>query len=139
MKKLPKIKTLENKLWKLCREIIRLKYFNTCFTCGKENITGKDNHTGHFLKKRLLPFYMKYDLRLLRPQCARCNLKGNGCEGLYAINLVKVEGVEYLLEIDKDFIYYKSIEEPSIPDKREFLLRQIEIYKTIKQKLYEPE
>lgn len=133
--KLPKIKTLERKLWELCKQITRLKYTNTCFTCDKPDLHGKELHTGHFLKKRILPYEMKYDLRILRNQCSRCNLKGNGNEGLYAINLVKTEGVEYLLDIDKDYRFYKEQEEMNVPDKREFLLYTIERYKKIYERL----
>lgn len=139
MRKLPKIKTLENKLWILCKEITRLKYTNTCFTCGKENLQGKELHTGHFLKKRILPYELKYDLRILRNQCPKCNLRGNGNEGLYAINLVKTEGVEYLLGIDADYNYYKTLEEMNVPEKRLFLLYKIESYKEIKQRLLDTE
>lgn len=139
MKKLPKILTLELKLWELCKQIIRLKYINTCFTCGAENLEGRALHTGHFLKKRILPYEMKYDLRVLRNQCRRCNLRGHGNEGMYAINLIKTEGVEYLLGIDSDVMYYKSLEELSVPEKRAFLLYKIEEYKNIKHRLEEIE
>ena len=134
MRKLPKIKTLENKLWILCKEITRLKYINTCFTCPKEDLFGKELHTGHFLKKRILPYEMKYDLRILRNQCSRCNLRGNGNEGLYAINLVKTEGVEYLLQIDSDVRYYSLVEEMGTAEKREYLLKKIDEYKQIKRR-----
>jgi len=139
MKKLPKIKTLEDKLWELCKQIIRLKYPNTCFTCGLENLKGKNLHTGHFIKKRKLPYELKFDLRFLRPQCNKCNLFNNGNEGMYAINLVKTEGVDYLLSLDSEMLFYKFIPELSIPDKRQFLLFKIEEYQTIKERLLDIE
>jgi hypothetical protein len=132
--KLPKVKTLEAKVWDLCRSITRIRYPNTCFTCGKENLEGKQWHTGHFIKKRKLPFEMKYDLRILRPQCQYCNLRQNGNEGMYAINIIKTEGVEYLLEIDKDIKLFSSLEPMNQPQQREYLENLIISYKNILDK-----
>ena len=78
-------KKLEEDLWKLCRHLTRTKYEDVCYTCGKENLVGSNWHTGHMINKAILPLHMKYDLRLLRPQCDYCNISlgGNGAVCLW--------------------------------------------------------
>lgn len=128
--KLPKIKTLENKVWLLCKEIIRLKYPHKCVTCQKD-IEGKSLHTGHLFRKKFLPLQMKYDLRILRPQCPYCNLRMSGNESWYSWYIVKEHGADYFLQIGYDIQKYKK--EISLPEKRQFLLSLVSEYEQIIQ------
>lgn len=128
--KLPTVRSLEQKVWELCKQITRKRYGNTCYTCGKTDLTPYQSHTGHFRKKSILPMQMKYDLRLLRIQCPGCNLFQDGNEGAYAIQLLKDEGPEYLLKLDEDIKYHKNNLMGAV-DSRIFLQSLIEEYKNI--------
>lgn len=76
------VPTLERALWLLCKALIRKLYPARCYTCGQSNLKGRNWQTGHMWPKATLGAYLKYDLRVLRPQCYRCNidLGGNGAE-----------------------------------------------------------
>lgn len=126
--KLPTIKSLRSKVWKECKRITRKIYPNTCYTCGKKDLVGKDLHTGHFIKERKLPLQLKYDLRILRPQCPSCNLHKNGEEGLYAIMLLKHHGPEYLLDFHEELVMFRE-EKLDTPQQRVFLLHLLDRYK----------
>lgn len=73
---------LQDQLWELCKQITRKKYGNKCYTCGKDGLEGSGWHTGHMLPKASVGAFLKYDLRILRPQCYYCNINlgGNGAE-----------------------------------------------------------
>lgn len=112
-------KTLQNKIWKLCKEITRKKYGNECYTCTQKNLVGSNWQTGHFIPKAILDPYLKYDLRVLRPQCMRCNydLGGNGAE--FMRKMIIREGQEYVDQIFRErrfdvsskeaYTYYESL------------------------------
>jgi hypothetical protein len=74
------ISKLQRLLWEECKRIIRKRYGPTCYTCGKPGLSGSNWHTGHLWPKAALGAYLKYDLRVLRPQCYHCNINlgGNG-------------------------------------------------------------
>lgn len=76
---------LEKEVWDLCRHLTRTKYEDVCYTCGRDNLVGSNWHTGHLIPKHILPIHLKYDLRVLRPQCYACNihLGGNGAVYLW--------------------------------------------------------
>lgn len=76
------ISQIQRKLWELCKTIIREKYPNVCYTCGRTGLAGSNWHTGHMIPKASLGAFLKYDLRILRPQCYNCNINlgGNGAE-----------------------------------------------------------
>jgi hypothetical protein len=71
-------KSLHDKVWKLCREIIILLYGNTCYSTGKGGLEGSGLHCGHMLAKASLPLKYKYDLCLLRPQSYHANINLGG-------------------------------------------------------------
>lgn len=113
------ISKIQKKLWELCKEIIRKRYGNICYTCGKQNLEGSDWHTGHLIPKAALGAYLKYDLRVLRPQCYHCNINlgGNGAEFLRKMS--QCEGDAYVEAIYRDRLvtvkaydhYLKLVEE----------------------------
>ena len=97
-----KISVLQRKLWVLCREIIRKKYGNTCYTCGRTGLSGANWHTGHLWAKASLGAYLKYDLRVLRPQCYNCNINQGGRGADFYRNLVGEIGQEAMDKLQKD-------------------------------------
>lgn len=100
-KKGESVKTQE-KLWVLCKKYIRQRYPNECYTCGAEGLAGVNWQTGHYIAKGNLKPYLKYDPRVLRPQCMLCNKWHGGMGADYHIRLVQEEGQEYVDGIHKD-------------------------------------
>lgn len=82
---------LNKQIWEQCKRIIRAKYKHDCYTCGAKNLEGSNLQTGHMIAKGSLPLKYKYDLRLLRPQCIKCNIH-NGGMGAYFVKRWESEG-----------------------------------------------
>lgn len=97
-----KISTLQVKLWEQCRRIIKEKYGNVCYTCGAKELTSSNWQIGHLLPKASLGANLKYDLRILRPQCFRCNINMGGNGAIFSQNIRNLEGEEYLEKILQD-------------------------------------
>lgn len=95
-------KKLEDKLWNLCKQLTRQKYGNTCYTCDKGGLEGSNWHTGHMIAKASLGNFLKYDLRLLRPQCYHCNINLGGMGAEFFRRMVAKEGAEYVEKIFTD-------------------------------------
>ena len=93
---------IQRKIWEHCKRIIREKYGNTCYTCLATGLSGPNWHTGHLLAKASLGAYLKYDLRLLRPQCYKCNIHHGGRGADFIENMRKIEGNEYVNQILAD-------------------------------------
>jgi hypothetical protein len=72
LKKLPKIKTLRNKLWKLVSEYVRRSGGDraACYTCGIVK-NWKEIDAGHAISGR--SNMVLFDLSIIRPQCKYCN------------------------------------------------------------------
>lgn len=97
--KLPKTKTLENKLWELCKKLTRKLYPNNCYTCPATALVGCNCQTGHGKPKGALTMKFKYDLRNLRNQCMRCNLHYGGVTDIFIAKLEREkEGLQFLQE-----------------------------------------
>lgn len=96
------ISAIQRKIWVECKRIIRERYPNKCYTCGKARLRGKDCQTGHMIAKSTLGAFLKYDLRLLRLQCTRCNIWGGGMGAIFIENMRKIEGDEYVDNILRD-------------------------------------
>ncbi len=109
------IKKIQDKLWEECKRIIKERYGNQCYTCEKE-VSGSNRHTGHMLPKAACGAYLKYDLRILRPQCYHCNINLGGMGAVFIEKMRRVEGNEYVDGILKDknisvkaLDYYKEL------------------------------
>lgn len=97
------ISVIQRQIWKLCKEIVREKYGNTCYTCGQKNLTGSNWQTGHVpWPKASLGAYLRYDLRVLRPQCARCNLFMGGMGAEAYKRMLDEEGPEFMAKLERD-------------------------------------
>lgn len=96
------ISLIQRKIWEHCKRIIRVKYKNVCYTCGRAGLEGSNWHTGHLLAKASLGAYLKYDLRVLRPQCYNCNINLGGNGAIFIENMRAIEGNEYVDKILSD-------------------------------------
>lgn len=96
------ISLLQRKLWEECKRIVREQFGNVCYTCGAKGLQGSNWHTGHLYPKASVGAYLKYDLRILRPQCYNCNINLGGNGAVYYEKMVKIEGQDYLDRINKD-------------------------------------
>lgn len=92
----------QDKLWELCKQITRLEHPHICYTCNISGLSGSNLQTGHMLAKASLGAYLKYDLRLLRPQCLTCNIHRGGMGAIFIENMRKVEGNVYVDQVLKD-------------------------------------
>lgn len=96
------ISLLQRKIWELCKQIIRKKYGNVCYTCGRTGLEGSNWHTSHLIPKAALGAYMKYDLRILRPACYNCNINLGGNGAIYLEKIRNDMGEEYVKKIFED-------------------------------------
>ena len=96
------ISKLQRKLWEQCRRIIKKRYGNVCYTCESPGLSGANWQTGHLLAKASIGAFLKYDLRILRPQCFRCNINFGGNQAIFIENMRKREGQEYVDKILAD-------------------------------------
>ena len=101
-KKAISISKLQKLLWVECKRIIRAKYGNKCYTCGKQGLVGSDWHTGHFIPKGACGAFLKYDLRNLRPQCYHDNINLGGNGATFYKLMVEREGQRYVDQLFKD-------------------------------------
>ena len=97
-----KISTIQNKLWEIIKQIIRKKYPNTCYTCSQQELSGSNWQTGHLWPKASLGAYLKYDLRVLRPQCYNCNINLGGRGADYYARMLNEIGPEAMEKLQKD-------------------------------------
>lgn len=109
-------KKLQDELWELCKQITRLRYGNRCYTCHRTGLVGSNWHTGHMWAKASLPALLKYDLRILRPQCYFCNVNCGGRGAEFYARMCEEQGKEYMdsLSMERnnlikaDEIFYKN-------------------------------
>jgi hypothetical protein len=99
--KTPEAKARE-KLWELCKQIVRLKYGNTCYTCGAKNLEGSNWHTGHFIPSATCGAFLRYNIDNLRPQCFRCNMRLSGNVVEYYRAMVRDNGQEFVDQLFRD-------------------------------------
>lgn len=81
---------------------------------------------------------MKYDLRLLRPQCYNCNMNLGGMGALFLDRMRNEEGEGYVQDLLADVRFSDTLKlkekAQKVPDKikREFFAKLLEEYKEIK-------
>lgn len=73
----------KDRLWKSLKVVVHKRDNNTCITCGKTNLEGNNRHGGHFLPSAACGAFLRYDLRNVWSQCARCNLFESGAGAEY--------------------------------------------------------
>lgn len=97
--KKPTNKQLQDKIWIEVRRIIKNRYPDVCYTCGAKPLIGANRHTGHLISKKYLNAFLKYDLRVCRPQCYFCNIHAGGMGALFIENMREIEGDQYVENI----------------------------------------
>lgn len=100
---------LEDSLWEECRRIAREQFSNSdgtvdCYTCRAKNLQGSNCQLGHVpYPKSVLGAYLKYDVfRVLKWQCARCNIFGGGMGAEAYKRMLKEEGKAYMDKLEQD-------------------------------------
>lgn len=93
---------LQDKLWELCKEITRLEHGSSCYTCDRTGLSGSNWHTGHMWAKASLPAILKYDLRILRPQCYFCNINCGGQGARFYERMLKEKGKKYMDSLSRE-------------------------------------
>lgn len=96
------ISKLQKLIWNECKRITRATYGNSCYTCPKKGLKGSDWHTGHMWPKAALGAYLKYDLRILRPQCYHCNINLGGCGADFIERMSKECAPEFMAALRED-------------------------------------
>ena len=81
------MKAITNELWELCRQITFNRHGTNCYTCPQRNLEGSNRQCGHGFPKGALGAVMKYDLRILKPQCYSCNINKGGMGAVFWKNL----------------------------------------------------
>ena len=99
-------KKLHKQAWALMSQWVRRKDanldgFNECYTCGVVK-QWKELQAGHFKHDRL-----DFDERNLKPQCSRCNHYYSGKLDVYAENLIRDYGLEWLQQLLRDSNEYQ--------------------------------
>lgn len=96
------VSKIQRDIWELCKQIVRKQFGNECYTCGAKGLVGSNWHTGHLIPKASCGAYLKYDLRILRPQCYHCNINlgGNGAE--FYRKMILREGATYVDRLIQD-------------------------------------
>lgn len=69
---------LKEDLWLLCRQIVKKRHGNTCYTCLREVPDGKGMHTAHYITSSLCSVELRFSLENLRPGCYHCNINLSG-------------------------------------------------------------
>lgn len=103
-------KKAKEKLWNLCKKIIRKRDENICIPCGRI-CEGSGQHTGHFIPSSTCGAYLRYDLRNLHSSCYNCNINlgGNGAMFYKALAIKYSEAFVEKIFLDKNIIIKADI------------------------------
>lgn len=111
LKKISKapISKIQKDLWVECRRIAREQFSNPdktidCYTCRAKNLQGSNCQLGHVpWPKASLGAYLKYDVfRVLKWQCATCNIFRGGMGAEAYKRMLKEEGKAYMDRLEQD-------------------------------------
>lgn len=103
-----KLSTIQRDLWQECRRIQGTRLANPdgsvdCYTCGAKDLQGSNRQLGHVpWPKATLGAFLKYDLRLLKWQCFRCNINFSGLGGVAYPKMEKEFGKEFIEQLERD-------------------------------------
>jgi hypothetical protein len=98
-----KVSTIKKKAWDFCSKYIRLKYsdkngFVKCYTCSTIKFY-KEMQAGHGFGGR--GNSILFDERIVRPQCAPCNVWKYGNYDVFKIKLEKEYGFKFMEQMLK--------------------------------------
>lgn len=123
---------IETALWTIARLVV-FKQNETdegnvnCYTCPQNNLEGGNRHCGHGYHKSALGASMKYDIRILRPQCMICNMMHDGRKLMFWTTMAFEIGKE-----KADALYLECVGSKGRPIKaREHYLRLLSEYEAV--------
>lgn len=120
------ISKIQRLLWEECRRIASLWYKPDCYTCPAKNLTGSNRQLGHVpWPKSVLGAKLKYDMRVLRFQCMRCNCHMGGMGAEAYKRMLREEGKAYMDKLEK--------EKQEIVKAYDFYTELLEYYKSINE------
>lgn len=99
------IQRKKEKLWELCKHVVRKRDGDICVSCGAVGLTGGNQQTGHLIPSSTCGALLRYDLRNLGVQCYACNINKGGNGALFLRAVEKKYGremVERLFEEKKE-------------------------------------
>lgn len=96
------ISLIQRKIWEECRRIVRAKHPPVCYTCGQAGLSGSNLQTGHMWAKASVGAFLKYDLRILRPQCFRCNIHQGGRGADFYKKMLLEIGPQKMEKLERD-------------------------------------
>lgn len=118
---------LEDKLWKKCRELAFLIYPTDCYTCPAKNLEGVNCQLGHMWAKGALSAHLKYDMRVLRWQCYRCNIHHGGMGAVFYARMLKEKGKKYMQDLEKERQILVKADEIFYQQKIDEIQKQIDL------------
>ncbi len=106
-KKARSLDAVERDVWNHCRRIVRERAYAKdgdlyCYTCGAGPLVGSNAHTGHMVNAAVLGWGMRYDLRILRVQCYRCNIHLGGNGAVYLWRWLAENGIDAAQKLFED-------------------------------------
>lgn len=99
---------IQVELWEECRRIQGMRLANKdgsvdCYTCGAKDLQGSNRQLGHVpWPKATLGANLKYDLRVLKWQCFRCNINFSGLGGVAYPKMEREYGKEFMEQLERD-------------------------------------
>lgn len=103
------IRKVQDQLWEESRQVALKIFANKdgtvdCYTCNAKDLQGSNRQLGHMWAKASLSAILKYDLRILRWQCSRCNIWFGGQGAVFYEKMLKEIGEERM-KILRDLKY----------------------------------
>lgn len=124
------IKKAKTELWELCKQYCRKKWGNTCYTCGRGNLSGSNWHTGHAIPSALCPFELDYHPDNLRPQDYFCNINLGGNGSAFIEKLRLDNGQDYIDNLFK-MKNQPKITKPTLEDYQEYIEKYKQLIKDL--------
>lgn len=101
-KSIQSIAKVQRSLWEAVRGQIRAKHGNTCYTCDATGLEKQNWQCGHLWPKASLGAFLKYDERVLRPQCFRCNINMGGMGAEFYKRILAEIGPKAMRKLEED-------------------------------------
>lgn len=98
------IRKIQDDIWYELRRIASIRFANQfgevdCYTCGARNLQGVNKQLGHMWAKASLSAQLKYDIRILRWQCMRCNCHLGGQGAIFYAKMLEEIGEKAMKEL----------------------------------------
>jgi hypothetical protein len=92
----------KDKLWKALKDVVHKRDGRVCVSCGAKDLKGHNCHGGHFIPSAACGGFLRYDMRNVWSQCARCNMFLGGAGAEYTRSLEKKFSRKFVDDIIKD-------------------------------------